>query len=199
MAKSGGKSKTDSKKDPPSPRTKLDVPDTGSVDKIRDILFGNQMRDFQRRFSQMEERVAKATQDLRNETYKRLETLEHFIKKEQDTLKDRLKSEADQREIDDKKLQDDLKDAAASLKKDITKAEEKLLELTSELRQQLLDQSKTLTEDIQHRHEQTSKMVHNTANGLDEAKLDRSTFSEYLIEMAMRISNHDADTIEETN
>lgn len=198
MAKSGGKSKTTSKKPSPPSQAKPDVPDTGSVDKIRDILFGNQMRDFQRRFLQMEERVAKATQDLRDETYKRLETLEQFFKKEQDTLKDRLKSEADQREIDDKKLQDDLKSTASSLKKDITRAEEKLSELTSELRQQLLDQSKTLSEDIQYRHEQTSQMVQHTANGLDEAKLDRSTFSEYLIEMAMRISNQDAEPIEET-
>jgi hypothetical protein len=198
MAKSGGKNKTNSQKTSPSPQAKPDMPETGSVDKIRDILFGNQMRDFQKRFSQMEERVAKTTQDLRNETYKRLETLEHFFKKEQETLMERLKCEVDQREIDDKKLQDEYKNAAASLKKDITKAEEKLLDLTSELRQQLLDQSKTLTEDIQHRHEQTSKMVHSSANDLYETKLDRSTFSEYLIEMAIRISNHDSDPMEET-
>ena len=199
MAKSGGKSKTSNKKSTKSPQPNVEMPDTGSVDKIRDILFGNQMRDFQRRFSQMEERLAKATQDLRNETYKRLETLELFFKKEQDALKDRIRTEADQRENDDKKLQEDLKNAASSLKKDLTKAEEKFLELTSELRQQLLDQSKSLSEDIQQKHAQTSKMVQDTANGLDDAKLDRSTLSEYLIDMAMRISDHETDPIEETS
>jgi len=199
MAKSGGKSKTNAKKFTKPPQPNVEMPDTGSVDKIRDILFGNQMRDFQRRFSQMEERLAKATQDLRNETHKRLETLELFFKKEQSALKDRIKSEADQRENDDKKIQDDLKNAASSLKKDLTKAEEKFLELTSELRQQLLDQSKALSEDIQQKHEQTSKMVQNTANGLDDAKLERSTLSEYLIDMAMRITDHDTDQIEETS
>lgn len=196
MAKSGGKGKTNSGKSTTPTQTNVEMPDSGSVDKIRDILFGNQMRDFQRRFSQMEDHFAKATQDLRDETYKRLETLEKFFQKEQDTLKDRIKSEANQRENDDKKLQDDLKNTASSLKKDLSSAEEKFLELTSELRQQLLDQSKTLSKDIQHKHEQTSKMVHSTANGLDDAKLDRSTLSEYLIEMAMRISHHDADPVE---
>ena len=70
-----------------------DITDSGSVDKIRDILFGNQMRDFDRRFSHMEERLIKSTQDLRDETHKRLEALELFFKKELDALKARLKSE----------------------------------------------------------------------------------------------------------
>ena len=33
-------------------------PDTGNVDKIRDILFGSQMRDYDRRFSTLEERLS---------------------------------------------------------------------------------------------------------------------------------------------
>ena len=190
MAKAGGKSKTSPDPIPKSSQSNAEMADGGSVDKIRDILFGNQMRDFERRFSQMEDRLAKATKDLRDETHKRLEALELFFKKEQAALKDRLKSETDQREDEDKKLSDDLKRAASSLKKELNRAEEKLLELTTELRQQILEQSKTLSEEIQSKNELASEALRSTAQGLDEAKIDRSTMAEYLIDMAMRISDH---------
>ena len=35
-----------------------------NVDKIRDILFGNQMRDYEKRFARLEERVTKASEAL---------------------------------------------------------------------------------------------------------------------------------------
>lgn len=190
MAKAGGKSKISPEPSPTSSQSNAETVDGGSVDKIRDILFGNQMRDFERRFSQMEDRLVKATKDLRDETHKRLEVLERFFKKEQEALKDRLKSETGQREDEDKKLSDDLKRAASSLKKELSRAEEKLLELTTDLRQQILEQSKTLSEEIQSKNELASEALRNTAQGLDDAKIDRSTMAEYLIDMAMRISDH---------
>jgi hypothetical protein len=193
MAKAEDKHKSSpnqSSKTPKGPASGAEITDTGSVDKIRDILFGNQIRDFERRFSQMEERMGKATQDLRDETQKRLEVLELFFKKELEALKDRLKSESNDRSDGDKQLNDELKGASTALKKAIAQAEEKFSEHATELRQQLLDQSKTLTAEIQSKNEQASDALRSSANALDEAKIDRSTMAEYLIELAMRLSNH---------
>ena len=170
-----------------------DIPDSGSVDKIRDILFGNQMRDFERRFSQMEERLNKATQDLRDETHKRLEALELFFKKELDALKARLKSESDERADGDRQINDDLKSTSTGLKKAIALCEENASEHATELRQQLLEQSKSLTAEIQSKNEQASAELRATTGALDETKIDRSTMAEYLIDMAMRLSNHAAE------
>ena len=196
MAKAEEKNKANSN---PAAKTARGVPpsaeiaDTGSVDKIRDILFGNQMRDFDRRFSQVEERLVKATQDLRDETHKRLEALELFFKKELEALKNRLKAESDERTDGDKHLNDDLKDASMTLKKAVAQAEEKFSEHATELRQQLLEQSKSLSAEIQSKNEQAADALRSRTIALDEAKIDRSTMAEYLIEMAMRISNHAGD------
>jgi len=193
MARAGSKAKASLNQTSKTSQTNVEVTDTGSVDKIRDILFGNQMRDFERRFSQMEDRLAKATRDLRDETIKRLEALELFFKKEQASIKDRVKSEAEQRENEDRKLNDALQSSGSSLKKEITQIEEKFSALTSDLRQQILEQSKSLSEEIQNKNEQASEALQNTAQRLDDAKIDRSTMAEYLIEMAMRISDHSGD------
>ena len=39
----------------------------GNLDKVRDLIFGGQMRDYDRKFARLEERLAKETADLRDE------------------------------------------------------------------------------------------------------------------------------------
>ena len=195
MAKAEEKRKanpTPGLKMPKVPASGPDVADGNSVEKIRDILFGNQMRDFERRFSQMEEHMAKVTQDLRDETHKRLEALELFFKRELDAIKNRLKSESDERSDGDKQINDELKGASTALKKAIAQAEEKFSEHATELRQQILEQSKSLAAEIQSKNEQASEALRSSTSALDEAKINRSTMAEYLIELAMRLSNHHA-------
>ncbi len=196
MSKAGVKTKPKSNrgaKPPMTAQTGVDIAEAGSVDKIRDILFGNQMRDFERRFSQMEERMAKTTNDLRDEIHKRLEALELFFKKEIQAVTDRLKTETAQLADADKQLGDDLKNNATAMKKAIAQVEEHFSERTTELRQDILEQSKSLSEEIQTKNKEASEALRTTANHLDDAKINRSTMAEYLIEMAMRLSDHGAD------
>ena len=43
---------------PPPTNGQTVGPDVVGVDKIRDLLFGNQMQDYDRRFSKLEERLS---------------------------------------------------------------------------------------------------------------------------------------------
>ena len=53
-----------------------------SIDKVRDILFGVQMRDYDKRFARLEERLLKETSELKDDVKKRLAALEQFMKQE---------------------------------------------------------------------------------------------------------------------
>jgi hypothetical protein len=64
-----------------------------NVDKIRDILFGSQMRDYEKRFARLEERFAKASDTLREDFKKRFDSLESFVGQELESLGQRLKAE----------------------------------------------------------------------------------------------------------
>src|ERR1051325_9278771 len=64
----------------------------GNLDKIREILFGNQMRNYEKRLTRLEERVVIETTDLREDLRKRFDSLELFIKKEVESLGDRIKA-----------------------------------------------------------------------------------------------------------
>jgi hypothetical protein len=60
----------------------------GNVDKIRDILFGSQMRDYEKKFARVEERPARETGELREEIRRRFASLEAYMKNELTALAD---------------------------------------------------------------------------------------------------------------
>lgn len=193
MSKRGDNSRPEPVQDPKplkTPSFNAEAGDAGSMEKIRDILFGNQVRDFERRFARMEEHLSKSAADLRDEVNKRMEALERFFKEELETLKDRIKNEAEKRSDAEKRLGDDLKGASAALSKAIQQAEEKASERATELRQQILQQSKELISEIQAKHEQAGRTIAQVAERLDESKINRGTLAEYLVDVAMRLSDH---------
>ena len=56
-------------------------PETGaSVDKIRDILFGSQIKNYEARFARLEENLVRETVELKETMRRRFESLEGFFK-----------------------------------------------------------------------------------------------------------------------
>ncbi len=168
----------------------VEAGDAGGMDKIRDLLFGNQVRDFERRFSRMEEQLKRSAADLHDEVFKRLEALERFFREELETLKAQLMSEAEKRLEAGNHLRDELKGATAELTSAIEKVEGRLSERSTELRQQILQQSKDLISTIQTKYEQADKALTQATERLDESKIDRALLAEYLVDIAMRLSDH---------
>ena len=67
-------------------------PGTASVDKIRDILFGSQIKNYEARFARLEDTLARETTELKETMRRRFESLEGFFRKEAETLSGRLKA-----------------------------------------------------------------------------------------------------------
>ena len=65
----------------------------GNLDKVRDLLFGAQMRDMEKHFARLEERLQKDLTELKEETRGRFESLEGFLRTEIESLTDQLEAE----------------------------------------------------------------------------------------------------------
>ena len=163
--------------------------ETASVDKIRDILFGNQMRDYERKFGFLEERLLKEIADLRDETGNRIDSIETYIKKEVESLSDRLKAEQDIRSESDQKTLKELHETAKALSENVEKLDENQSKAARDLRQQLLEQSKNLSDEIRKKHKESSTTLNQSVQELQAAKVDRFALSELLMDMAVRMSN----------
>ena len=158
-----------------------------NLDKVRDILFGSQMRDNERRFGRLEERLIKDTADLRDESRKRLDSLEAFVRKEIQSVVERLKVEQAQRGDAVKEVAGELKEAVKSFSARATELTEQLAEATRELRQEMLDQSKALRDELQAGRADAVAQIDAAAGELRTQKMDKAALADLFSEMAARL------------
>ena len=160
-----------------------------SLDKVRDILFGGQMRDVDRRFARLEERLLKETNDIKEDVKRRLDALERYVRQENESLAGQIKAEHDDRVGSDNRLDRDLKDATQALEKRISALDDQLAKSQRELRQLMLEQQQQLSADIRQKIDEVLAALAREAHELRTDKADRSALAAMLTEMAMRLNN----------
>ncbi len=176
----------------PQPQTPDAVPDAASLsnlEKVRDILFGAQLRDYDRRFARLEEKLLKETADAREDARRRFDSLEHFIKQEVAALGDRLRAENQQRSQSAEDLTREMREMARTLSQKLAQLDEQSAQSDRELRQQILDQSKNLADEIRHKYEELSATLNREARELRSDKTDRVALANMFTELAMRLNN----------
>jgi len=175
---------------PENPETRNGaIDETGKVDRIRDILFGSQMRDYDGRFQRLDERLTREAADTRADTQKRLEALESFIKGALESVSNRLNTEQFARGHAVEKLTRDLAETAGALELATKNLGEHADRELHALRQQLLDQSKALGDEIREKHGQVKADLDREAEQIRGAMTGREALSEMLSEVALRLKN----------
>jgi hypothetical protein len=165
------------------------IEEAGKVDRIRDILFGSQMRDYDGRFQRLEEHLAQEAAAIRTDVQKRLETLERFMKGELESMTNRANTEQSERSSAIEKLGRDLGETAKTLESRIKGLDEQTAGETRALRQQLLDQAKALSDEIGQKHEEMKSGLNREAEQIRGAMTGREALAEMLSEVALRLKN----------
>ena len=127
--------------------------DGASLDKVRDLLFGVHLRDYDRKLARLEERLVKETSDLREDVKKRLTAIEGLIRQEVESLSDRLKNEQDERSTAAKDLARELNDSARTFERRASQLDDQMARGLRELRQQLHEQHQGLSDELRRQAE----------------------------------------------
>jgi DNA repair exonuclease SbcCD ATPase subunit len=160
-----------------------------NVDKIRDILFGNNMREYEKRFARLEERLTKSSEALRDDLKKRFDTLESYVREELESLGTRLKTEKSERAEGLKELTRESRDAAKAIEKKLSQLEEQVDAGHTELRSKILEQSKALGSQIQKAKDELEAALEHEAEALRTDKTDRAMLADLFTEMSMRLKD----------
>ena len=70
---------------------------TQNVDRIREILFGPQIREYGKRFTRIGEHIAQEISEIKAEVRRRLDSLEAYTRQEDNELAEHLRIERSQR------------------------------------------------------------------------------------------------------
>jgi hypothetical protein len=161
----------------------------GNIDKIRDILFGSNMRDYEQRFAHLEEALKKESSDLRDTTRRQLESLEAFVHKELAALETRLNTERDERSESHSRLAAELSNTSASIFRKIGEMENHEAQAKREIRNDLLQQSKELTDAIRNKGEELIALLERRSQDLQHSKTDRAALAGLFNEVALRLTD----------
>jgi hypothetical protein len=162
-----------------------------SLDKVRDILFGSQMRAVDSRLQGLEERLREEHESLRADFGRQVESLDGLIRSEVNLLTERLAVESKKRSEELKGLAAEIKEALRGLERRHVKLEEAANMADAALRDQLLHQSTTAAAAVANLGERLGAELHRSHQELASSKTDRSALASLLTDMAGRLTAAD--------
>lgn len=161
----------------------------GNVDKIRDILFGSQMRDYEARFAGLEEALHKETAEIRESNRRRFDQLENYIKGEFEALQTRLKAEREERSDMGSQHSRELKETSEALSRRLRDLDDRGAAMERDLRAQLLHQSQDLGDQMRARHDEVATLLEKRFQELRHGKTDRAALATLFTEVALRLND----------
>jgi DNA anti-recombination protein RmuC len=168
---------------------RLSEADGASLEKVRDLLFGVHMRDNDRKFARLEERLAKETSDLRDDVKKRLAAIEILIRQEVESLSERLKAEQDERSTTAKDLGRELNESARTFERRASQLDDQIARGLRDVRQQLHDQQQSMSDELRALADDFVARLSRESQELRGDKADRSSLAALFTEMAMRLND----------
>jgi uncharacterized protein YydD (DUF2326 family) len=167
-----------------------EIPNT-NINKVKEILFGDQIREYEKRFVRLEDRLVRECSHLREDTHQQFETLKQYIQQEINGLTAALKSEQIQRDEVLKGMDEAFKIITRTLEQRVEQLEVETSQRQRELRQQLLEQSKMLDDEIRQKYQEILAILERRTQELRTEKADRSTLASLFRDLALRVNNQD--------
>lgn len=161
----------------------------GNIDQIRDIIFGAQMRDYDRRFAQLEERLLKDSADLREELRQRYTSLEEYIRREMDTLNERISGEQRGRVSQLQELAGTLETVHRTADRRFQESGEEIARTQRDLRGELARHAANFAEELNRRSAELGGALKREADELHSRKADRAALGALFAELAARLAD----------
>lgn len=165
-------------------------PDLHNLEKIRDILFGSQVRTHEQRFTRLEERLEQECKTLRSDLNRRLDTLESYIQTEVGSLSDQIQETRRTHAEAVDRLEQGQHAATKGLEHKLSQLEEKTSTSERNLRQQTLEQGNQLSEAMIGRYNELLTILEREVSILHTVdKTDRANLASFFGEMSARLQS----------
>lgn len=159
-----------------------------NVNKIRDILFGGQMRDYDRRFAELDSRLAADVERLAKDLSTRMDNLESYIARELGAITERLAQEKNERAADREASQEEMRELAKQSSQQLSALDEQASTEVRSLRTALLQQSNEMAEMLREAHEALAAETKKQSQSLEDRKVAREELAAMLSEVALRLN-----------
>ena len=165
----------------------------GNVDQIREILFGSQTRELNKKFEKFENDIKRTSDELKSKLEQNQKDFNYRLENELELISKKIKnlSSQQQEEISD------IKDNEVKQEKRIQNAIDLLAEELNTKNEQLYKEHQesrnTLQDNINNLKNELLDMVEKKLNVMGEIKLSRDDAADIMMETAMRLKGSNID------
>lgn len=163
----------------------------GELEKVRSILFGEQIRAHEARLAEVEDVLRSEVQGLREEMTARFTALEASMMALAGRLEERLDAEASRRGANDATQKVELASLAEGLQKTAQAFQERIETLDQSTRTALEERAGDVSAQLTARLDALAAEVERAASGLDAAKVDRKQLATFMNQLADRLTAGD--------
>ena len=158
--------------------------ESSGVDKMRELLFGNQMQDYDKRFSILDERFQQRMRDIEGEASRSLSSLETTMKKQLESVAGQFREEKDLRADADKELERSLRDHTQALEKRLAQVSDQLARHERDFTDRLAHEVQVLRDEMRKRQDDARATTERMFAELSNVKTDRNLLAGLFVEIA---------------
>ncbi len=162
----------------------------GNIEQVRDLLFGGHVRDSDKRFKRLEERVNLDHQKLHEEMSDQLKTLEERINGEIDGLSDAAKLDRQEHQSAVHNLEHELKLTKNEMTNRITQLDDKLSYEIKTLRQQTHKLIQELALQTRQQNDNMTNLLSQELGQLQDEKVNRNDLAAFFNEFAIHLTRN---------
>ncbi len=158
-----------------------------SLDKVRDILFGAQSREFEQRFKALERRLWEENTALREEVSKSFSKLTAQIHEEIGNVTAQIQEEQHKRQATVNQVNKVIEELQGKLEAQLTDLHSQATQQYSLIEVNLNQQKQELTGHYEQTLARLQEQVDQGFKGLQADKTDRAVLAEMLMDVALRL------------
>ncbi|MEO1133545.1 MAG: hypothetical protein AAFX40_12670 [Cyanobacteria bacterium J06639_1] len=159
----------------------------GNLGQIRDILFGQQMREFGDRFSRIESDLSQYQQDMQERIEQVRDSASLELRAAVDAMDKKFKALSVETREERADLEQELHRTRDKLSNTISVLDESLDRQTTTIREDLLQTRERLQDDVRELKTYILNQLDRYVSNLQDAKVSRDAMAELLFEMGMRL------------
>lgn len=159
--------------------------EAGTIDKVRELLFGQSVRELDSQVEVVQGKMMKALNEARQDSLQRFDQLEAYIKAENRALSDAIKQEARTRASEVAKAEQGI----AKLNEDLLAQGESNKQSASDLRDQILQQGKELASSISTTASNLKTELEQESARLNNDLASRGMLAKMFSELAVQLSD----------
>jgi small-conductance mechanosensitive channel len=160
----------------------------GAVDKIRDLLFGTQMENYDQHFQHLETMIVAETKKSTDEMGRRLQAVEALINQRLEKSEQALERERKERVSAFNSVNEALQQSFQQLNDRLDTFESTTDRNIADIKDTLEHESRSLAAQIKALRDELTQTLHDEANRLDRQKVNRQQLADLLLGLSNELN-----------